>query len=107
MISFSRQQSPANDETQSPLWPLQSAMRNIFVQAINSGAATAADIARVAPTRSTTEDMFKQWQQINPATLRAAIREYVSPPNLDLSDSELLSGFQDALLALPQWEDEL
>lgn len=107
MISFSRQQPNANDETLSPLWPLQSAMRNIFVQAINSGAATAADFARVAPIRSTVEDMFRQWQQIDPVALRSAIHELVSPPNLDLADSDILSGFQDALLDLSEWEDAL
>lgn len=99
--------SAGDVEKQSPLWPLQSAMRGIFTGAVNSGAATNEQAARVGGVYNDVEHWFGQWQKIAPVRLRAIIRAIVTPPALDLANDPVLSGFQDALLSLSHWEDSL
>lgn len=99
--------TPEALETMSPLWPLQQAMRAIFSGAINSGAATSQQAQRVGGVYATVEHWFQQWQKIGATNLRAIIMANIMPPNLDLANDPVLSGFQTALLALTQWSDTL
>lgn len=99
---------PDADLKQSPLWPLQQALRAGFKAATNSTAAVPAQTARVTAARTNVESLFASWRDYDSITkLRDAIRIIVVPPRLDLANDPLLSGFQTQLLALPQWSDTL
>lgn len=96
------------DLAQSPLWPLQMQLRAFFQTAMEGGQATATQVARVTAVQTDTESLFAQWRNYSAISfLRSVIRDLVSPPQLDFSGSDLLSGFQTELLALSHWSDTL
>jgi len=98
---------PESTLRQSPLWPLQKAMRELYMGAQNSGV-TEAQVARVESTRLTVEGMFATWRGYQSLMLlRGAIRALVSPPKSDFSGDDNLVQFQQQILSLAQWDDAL
>lgn len=111
ILQVVQQVAPTSDAglMQSPLWPLQSAMRDKLQTATNSADLNGSQIARLTATSNDVENLFGQYTTYGSLSkLRDAIYAIVDPNNgLDLSDDPTLTQLQQDILNLPQWNDTL
>ena len=99
---------PDADVKQSPLWPLQSAIRQALINFGGTQGTTFQQIAVLQAPRNELEGLFAQWRSAPSLTgLRAVINYDLSPPYLNLVNDPVLVALQNQLLALPNWNDSL